>query len=103
MNKMISEFKERIQKFLKGADFTDERKLGIMQGAHIMYAELAPIVEWISVEVRLPEERTIVLVKTIYNKYYDSFLLDGKWVIGRWITENPYFVGEITHWRKIGL
>jgi hypothetical protein len=111
---MNTELKEKMKKAalqnaddrfdrVHSADSHACRYAAFLAGAEAMYTALQEQIEWINVEDRLPEERTIVLIKTSFNNYYNSYFLDGKWVIKKWITESPYFVGEITHWRKIDL
>ena len=81
---------KEIQDFIKGL------VLLFKKGAAAMYAELAPLVEWIDVNERLPEKDGNYLVK----------LQDGHCEVISYCVEHKYFMYSsniVTHWRKIEL
>jgi hypothetical protein len=110
---MNTELKEKMQKaaiFKFG--WCDERykdfaKSDFMEGAEAMYDELAPIVEWVSVDERLPEKGDVVLIMNSIGMICDGRLRNKKrWEIKYSDRDGSIYwteVQSITHWRRIDL
>ncbi|MDR2887686.1 MAG: DUF551 domain-containing protein [Bacteroidales bacterium] len=77
----------------KAKYIVESQSRDFIAGASAMYSELAPLVEWVSVEDRLPEEGELILWK---NKYKLVSVVD------EWNNSYKEFY-HITHWRKIEL
>jgi hypothetical protein len=85
-------------------EFTPER-ITFMAGADAMYAELAPLVEWVDVKERLPEINKVYLVK-----FSDGGVSCGRFMEGKWHTQWETIIKnleqkitdvEVKFWRKI--
>jgi hypothetical protein len=102
---MNSELKEKMQKAARAAagnplhnSYSPALSNAFRQGATAMYAELAPLVEWVSVKDRLPKHAQKVLVKT-----QSGYVEGGYFEYATFRRNDNTLMYEVTHWRKIEL
>jgi len=132
---MTQELQQKIQELAKLICSNECKKIGyeieendlqiFMQffqlGAAAMLAELAPLVEWVDVNERLPENQEQYIVKLKCRRKITKYSInpekpeftmyslgnyrDGKWYILHTLIENKFHCEsfEITHWKEIEL
>ena len=86
---------EKIDKFLSGTDFTEERKLGYRQG---VLAGITIAQEWIPVEDGLPQKPDNLILVTKDGAYHIGYCCFGKAFVnysGGTVIEN------VTHYRYV--
>jgi hypothetical protein len=94
-NKLRRKMMDLAMRHCARSTYLDAEK-SFMQGTTCMYDELAPLVEWVSVEDRLPEEERIYLVKKENNGIALIYFKNGKFV-------SSWHIWKVTHWRRIEL
>jgi len=72
-------------------------------GSAAMYAELSPLVEWVSVEDRLPEPENFVIVRGNASEEDEGYIGKYEYSICEFsaITNEFRICLKVSHWRKI--